>query len=271
MQYVTVHGEDVPALGLGTWELTGRDCRRAVQQALELGYRHVDTAQAYGNEAQVGAALKATPIDRSELFVTTKVWNDAHASDDVRRSTEDSLGRLDCSYIDLLLIHWPVELERLEETLEAMLRLRDDGLVRHVGVSNFTPSQVDRALRSAPIFCNQVEYHPYLSQGALLTQARRHGFLLTAYSPLARGAVLHDPTLSEIAERHGKSPAQVVLRWLLDQEGVAVVPKATSAAHLEANLAVFDFTLGDEERTRVTALDEGRRIIDVSWVDDWER
>jgi 2,5-diketo-D-gluconate reductase B len=270
MRDVTVHGEEVPALGYGTWMLEGSDCRTGVERALGLGYRHIDTAQIYGNEAEVGEALQAATVDRGDIFLTTKVWNDNLAHDDVIRSTEESLRKLRTDYVDLLLIHWPVRLDILEESLSAMGSLRDGGKVRHIGVSNFVPSQVERALDHTPIFCNQVEYHPYLSQDALRQLAGKHGFMLTAYSPLARGEILRDPVLGGIAEAHGKSPAQVVLRWLVDQDHVSAIPKATSPEHIQANIDIFDFDLSDEERDRIADLDRGGRVIDPFHL-DWER
>ena len=270
MEYVSLRGEKVPAVGLGTWLLEGDDCRRAVPTALDLGYRHIDTAQIYGNESEIGAALAEHPIGREELFLTTKLWNDQHAAADVAASTEASLGRLRTEYLDLLLIHWPVELERLSETLEAMTRLQERGLVRHIGVSNFTDSQFRRSAELAPIACNQVEYHPFLDQRPLVETVREADAVLTAYSPLARGRIFSDATLRRIAEEHGKGPAQVALRWLLDQEGVLVVPKATSSEHLAANLDIFDFSLTADERAEIDGLARGERLISPGWAPNWE-
>lgn len=270
MEYVSLRGEKVPSLGMGTWLLEGEDCRSAVPIALELGYRHIDTAQIYGNEAEIGDVLAASSIDRAELFLTTKVWNDRHAADEVVASTEESLARLRTDYVDLLLIHWPVELERLEETLEAMVGLQERELVRHIGVSNFTRAQFEQAAQAAPVVCNQVEYHPLLDQRDLVAAATKADAVLTAYSPLARGKVMAEPTLQRIGEAHGKTPAQVTLRWLLDQEGVMVVPKATSEAHLAANLDVFDFSLSDDERADIDGVARGERLISPGWAPNWE-
>ena len=267
METVDVHGTQVPALGYGTWELEGEDCLRGVATALELGYRHIDTAQVYGNEEQVGEAIAASGVDREEVFLTTKVWNSRLEPERVRTSTEDSLRKLRTDYVDLLLIHWPVRMDILPATLEAMDALRAEGKVRRVGVSNFTPSQLRQATSLTRIFCNQVEYHPYLAQDALREACREHGLMLTAYSPLARGEVTDDPVLREIGEAHGKNPVQVTLRWLIQQDGVATVPKATSRPHIEANLAIFDFTLTQEECARIAALDNGRRMVDPGWVE----
>jgi 2,5-diketo-D-gluconate reductase B len=270
MEYVDVRGEPVPSLGMGTWLLEGDDCSAAVPAALEAGYRHIDTAQIYGNEAEIGAALAESSIGREELFLTTKIWNDQHAADRVAASTQDSLRRLRTDYVDLLLIHWPVELERLTETLEAMVGLQERELVRHIGVSNFTQSQLARAVEAAPVACIQVEYHPFLDQRPLVAAAAQAGVALTAYSPLARGKVLSDATLQCIGEEHGKTAAQVALRWLLDQKGVMVVPKATSVEHLVANLDVFDFSLTADERAQIDGLARGERLISPGWAPNWE-
>ncbi|WP_254545942.1 aldo/keto reductase [Halomarina pelagica] len=253
MEYATVQGVEVPKVGLGTWRLTGEDCRRAVGTALELGYRHVDTAQAYGNERAVGAALRESDVERDEVFLATKLAGGNREYDDVLRSTDESLAKLGTSYLDLLLIHWPNPRTPLEATVTAMNDLRAEGKVRHVGVSNFGIDRLDRAreLSDAPILTDQVQYHPYWDQRDLLDYCAVHDVLLTAYSPLGHGGVLDDPVLREVGERHGKSAAQVAIRWLVQQEGVCTVPKATSREHLEANLDVFDFELTDEEMERV--------------------
>jgi diketogulonate reductase-like aldo/keto reductase len=270
MEFVTVDGDDVPALGLGTWQITGPACERAVRDALELGYRHIDTAQAYDNEQQVGAALNGADVDRNEIFLTTKVWHENVAHEDVLRTTEESLRKLETDYLDLLLIHWPVDDVPFEETLDAMMELQSDDKVRHIGVSNFTPSQLERAADHAPVVCNQVEYHPYLGQQDLLEAARELGVALTAYSPLARGRVVDDPTLRQIGDAHGKSPAQITLRWFVQQDDVITIPKASSHNHRAANFEIFDFELTDDEMHQIFELDEGDRIIDPSFAPTWE-
>lgn len=267
MDILSIHGAEVPALGYGTWELEGEDCLRGVAAALELGYRHIDTAQVYGNEELVGEAIAGSGVDRGDIFLTTKVWNSRLEPDRVRASTEDSLRKLRTDYVDLLLVHWPVRMDILPATLEAMDALRAEGKVRHVGVSNFTPAQLAEAASLTRVFCNQVEYHPYLAQDALVNACREHDVMLTAYSPLARGEVAGDPVLREIGEAHGKSPVQVTLRWLVQQDRVATVPKATSRRHIEANLDIFDFTLSEQECARVAALDRGKRMVDPGWVE----
>jgi diketogulonate reductase-like aldo/keto reductase len=253
MEYATVQGVDVPKLGLGTWRLTGDDCRRAVGTALDLGYRHVDTAQAYGNERQVGAAIAASDVDREDVFLATKLKGGNRDYDGVLRSTDESLARLRTDHLDLLLIHWPNRRVPTRETLDAMAELVEAGKVRHVGVSNFDREALDAAREAArvPVFTDQVQFHPYWDQTDLLDYCAVHDVLLTAYSPLAHGGVLSDPVLTEVGERYGKSAAQVALRWVVQHDSVAAIPKATTPEHLEANLAVFDFELTDEEMERV--------------------
>ena len=254
MEYVTVQDEEIPKIGLGTWRLTDEDCRQAVVTALNLGYRHIDTAQAYGNERQVGDAIRTSETDRDEIFLTTKLSRLNFAHDDVLRSTEESLAKLGTDYIDLLLIHWPTDQipirgTPLTETLDAMNELVDREKVRHIGVSNFDLDRLDEARQhsDAPILTDQVQYHPFWDQTRLLDYCEIHDVMLTAYSPLGHGGALDDELLADIGERYGKTSAQVALRWLVQQDMVSTIPKATSREHLEANLAVFDFELSAEE------------------------
>jgi len=270
MEYVDVQGENIPALGFGTWQITGPACERSVRDALEIGYRHIDTAQAYENEREVGRAIADADVDRDELFLTTKVWHRNLKHDDVIRTSEQSLRRLDVEYLDLLLVHWPVEEIAFQETLDAMRSLQNDDKVRHIGVSNFTPTQLEQALEHAPLLCNQVEYHPFLAQDSLLEVLRDNEMMLTAYSPLARGRVPENTTLQTIAERHGKTPAQVALRWQTQQENVATIPKAGDHQHRVENFDIFDFELTDDEMQKIADLDRGQRIIDPSFAPDWE-
>jgi diketogulonate reductase-like aldo/keto reductase len=261
---VSVGGVDVPAIGLGTWRLRGDDCRQAVETALDLGYRHVDTAQAYGNERQVGTAISSSAVERDDLFLTTKLDGSARRHDAVGRSVRKSLDRLGTDYLDCLLIHWPndkppfspVRLPGgppLAETLDAMNELVEAGLVRHIGVSNFDVRLLDEARRlsDAPIFTNQVQFHPYWDQRRLLSYCRRNDVLLTAYSPLCHGGVLDDDVLGRIGRHYDKTPAQVAIRWAIQHEGVCTIPKATSRAHLAANIDVFDFELTEAEMERI--------------------
>jgi len=271
---VTVGGVEVPAIGLGTWRLRGDDCRQTVGTALELGYRHVDTAQAYGNERAVGAALRSSAVDREDVFLTTKLDGDSRRRGAVRRSVRESLDRLGTDYLDLLLIHWPngrppfvpVRLPGsppLEETLTAMNDLVEAGLVRHLGVSNFDIRLLDRARRlsDAPIVANQVQFHPYWDQRRLLSYCRRHDVVLTAYSPLCHGGVLDDDRLAAIGRQYDKTPAQVAIRWAVQHDGVCAIPKATSRPHLAANLDVFDFELTAAEMERIHRPSKLRTVV----------
>jgi 2,5-diketo-D-gluconate reductase B len=254
VEYQTIKGEKVPSLGLGTYRLTGETCVLAVERALSMGYRHLDTAQMYGNEAEVGRGIEASGVDSGEVFLTTKVWPDDFAHERVIQKTRESLRKLGTDYVDLLLMHWPSEGVPLEETLGAMRELQEGGSVLHVGASNFSPALVEDASRYVEVFCNQVEYHPYRDQDELLAQAREMDYLLTAYRPLSRGGVEGDATLREIGDAHGKTAAQVALRWLVQQEKVSAIPKATGEEHLETNLDLFDFELSAEEMDRVSSL-----------------
>ncbi|MFB6263397.1 MAG: aldo/keto reductase [Bradymonadaceae bacterium] len=270
MESVSFRGGSAPALGFGTWQMTGDDCREGVEHALSLGYRHVDTAQVYENEREVGRALDNAAVDRDEVFLTTKVWRTNLERRSVLRSTEKSLERLGTDYVDLLLIHWPVPEVPVEETLDAMMELKRQGKTRFLGLSNFTPDQVEEGLDHAPVAANQVEYHPFLSQDGVLEVARDHDMMVTAYSPLARGRVADSEVLQEIGRHHAKAPAQVALRWLVQQENVAAIPKASSADHRRENLEIFDFELSGDEVDRIDDLRRGERLIDPGFAPEWE-
>lgn len=269
MIYQTIQGEAVPALGFGTFDLRGNTAREAVAHALDLGYRHIDTAEMYRNEAAVGQGLREAAVAREDVFLTTKVWHDNLAPGDVRRAAEESLRKLQTAYVDLLLVHWPNEDIPLEETLDAFSVLRDEGKTRHIGVSNFTPALLQRALDHTELFCNQVEYHPFLGQDDVLALCRQHDLLLTAYSPIAQGKALDNKTLQEIGEAHGKSPVQVTLRWLIQQDNVAAIPRTSSAEHRAANFDIFDFALSDDEMDRISNLARGKRLVDPAFAPAW--
>lgn len=256
MHSVQAHGASIPALGFGTWKITGPETAGIVRHALDVGYRHLDTAQVYGNEAEVGRAIAESGVPRDDIFLTTKVWPERYRRDDLPVSVEESLQKLRTDYVDLLLLHWPVTEVPLAETLEALNEVRDAGYARHIGVSNFTIAHLDEAIRlsDAPLVTNQIEYHPFMDQRALIRATRRAGLAVTAYSPLAQGKVLHDRALRKIGEAHDKTAAQVALRWVLQQEGVVTIPKASGPEHCKANLEVFDFTLTDQEMEAIHAL-----------------
>jgi 2,5-diketo-D-gluconate reductase B len=254
---------EMPMLGLGTWQNDDHDeCAASVRTALEMGYRHIDTAQAYRNERAVGEGLAAADVDREEVFLATKVWISNLESGDVVRSTEQSLDRLGTDYVDLLYVHWPAGAYEPDETLPALERLGERGLVRRVGVSNFEPDHVDRAreVLDGPVFANQVEVHPFLPQRELQSYAARTGIEVVAYSPLARGKVLSDQTLGEIAEKHGASEPQVALAWLRER-GVTAIPKATSEAHIRDNWESLTLSLDDEDIERIDAIDRRTRTV----------
>ena len=240
----------MPALGLGTWDLRGNDCVKAVEIALRIGYRHIDTAEMYGNEPEIGKVLKTADIPRDELFITTKVWTNHHKARDFKKAAEDSLSRLGLSHVDLLLIHWPNEAVPLSETLGVLCQLAKDGKALAIGVSNFSRPLLEEAvgLAAVPLACDQVPYSLLEDQEPLLKYSRSRKIAVCAYTPLGRGRFLGDPRLKAVADRHRKTPAQVALRWLLEQEGVAAIPKAKDEPHLRENFEVFDFKLDAADR-----------------------
>jgi 2,5-diketo-D-gluconate reductase B len=260
----------IPKLGFGTWRLDGRECEEGVADALAAGYRHVDTAAMYGNEEEVGRGLRASGVERSELWLATKVWPDDLEPERVRASLEGSLRRLGTDYVDLFLIHWPNPRVPLAATLEAMTALREEGRTREIGVSNFNSTQFREAIDLAPVIVNQVEYHPYLGQRALLEVCGEREVELTAYRPLARGDVTEDPVIGEIAAAHGATPAQVAISWLVGQPPVSAVPKASTPERVRENLAALELELTDEERARIDALPKDRRYVETEWSPDWD-
>lgn len=274
MKIVEAHGAKIPALGLGTWTLKGEDCVRLVDAALGAGYRHLDTAAMYGNEKEVGEGFRQSGVARDEVFVTTKVWWTDIGSADLRRSAEKSLSALGLDQVDLFLIHWPNPAIPLEESIEALNGLRRDGLARNIGVSNFTTGLLARALElsEAPLVANQVEYHPYLDQSKVHAACRAAGMAMVSYSPLYRGGDLFSETaVRAAAERHGKSSAQIVLRWHVQQDGVVAIPRTTKAERLKENIDILDFVLTDDEMSSISAL--GRRhvrLCDYDFSPDWD-
>jgi diketogulonate reductase-like aldo/keto reductase len=256
MEYLEVFGECIPKIGLGTWQMHGSSCRRSVRSALEMGYQHIDTAELYNNEVEVGQAIRDSGVDREDIFLVSKAWSNHLGRDSIQKAYEDSLRRLDMEYIDLYLVHRPNASVPLEETIAGLQRLVESGKIRAMGVSNFSVSQLDqaRSIASEPIFTNQVEYHPFHHQDDLLAYCQTHGLALTAYSPLYRGRVLGHETLQKIGERYGKSAAQVALRWVIQQEYVITIPKASSESHQRANLQVFDFELTAVEMGQIKDL-----------------
>ena len=249
------HGAKMPAIGYGTMEFPGR-ATELVTHAINIGYRHIDTARKYGTEEQVGEGIRASGIARGELWVTTKVTELDAREADFLRSAETSLKALRLDYVDLLLVHWPQPKVPFTETLGALAKAKRSGMTRHIGVLNFTLAMLDEAVRVCPepLITNQIEYHAYLPQDRMLAALKRHGMILTAYCPVARGQLLDDRVIGEIAKAHGRTPAQICLRWLVQQPMVAAVPRALEEAHIAENLAVFDFALGEQEMQRISAL-----------------
>jgi len=255
---------EMPSLGLGTWQNTDPDeCAAAVATALEMGYRHVDTAQAYDNEADVGDGLARADVSREDVFLATKVWIAQLAHDDVLASTAESLEKLGVDYLDLLYVHWPAGEYDPEDTLAAFDELHDDGLIERIGISNFEPAQVDEAIEAtdAPIVANQIECHPLLPQTELRAHCADRGVEVVAYSPLARGEVFDVPEIRAVADKHGVSEAQVSLAWLREK-GVTAIPKATSEAHLRDNWGSRTLDLDDEDVAKIDAIDRTERQVD---------
>ncbi len=272
MQFVEANGARIPAIGLGTWELRGRICARLVEQALKLGYRHVDTAQVYENEREVGEGLRASRVRRDDVFVTTKVWTTHFAPHDLERSTKESLTKLRLSEVDLLLLHWPNPHVPLAETLGALAHVKRLGMSRHIGVSNFTVALIDEAVAACPepLVCDQVEYHPYLDQTKVKEACARHGMALVAYSPVARGRIKSEETLVRIGQTHGKTAAQVCLRWLV-QQNVAAIPRTSRIERLSENIDIFDFVLSVEEMQQISQLGSAKgRLTDFGFAPKWD-
>lgn len=272
MLAVQASGATLPILGLGTWDLRGKICARLVEQAIRLGYRHIDTAQAYDNEREVGEGVRASGVARDKVFVTTKVWWTHFAAGDLERSVAESLSRLKFPYVDLLLLHWPNSSVPLKETVGALNAVKRERLARHIGISNFTVALVEQAVAfsSEPIVNNQIELHPYIDQSKVIEACRRHGISITAYSPIAKGAVKNDKVLARIGRTHGKTAAQVCLRYLV-QQGIIVIPRTSKVERLTENFEIFDFTLSEADMATIRAMasQRGRRV-DPSWSPDWD-
>src|SRR5471032_3043477 len=270
-EVVGAKGFRIPLVGLGTWALRGRDCARLVEQAIRVGYRHIDTAQMYDNEAEVGEGVRASGL-RVDVIVTTKVQPQRLAPHDLERSVKESLARLRIDVIDLLLIHWPNPKVPLAETLGAMAKMKREGYARQLGVSNFTVALLEEAnkVSSEPLVCNQVECHPFLDQDKVIAACRKHGMAMVAYSPIARAQAKGDELLARIGKAHGKSAAQVCLRWLT-QQGVVVIPRTSKIERLAENLAILDFDLSDAEMKEIAGLARrGGRIVDWTWSPKWD-
>ncbi len=266
------NGANIPLLGLGTWDIRGDVCKRIVEQALRLGYRHVDTAQAYENEREVGEGVRNSGVPRDQIHVTTKVWWTQLSPADFLRSTRESLAKLKLDYVDLLLIHWPNPSVPLDQTIAALCKAKRDGMTKHVGISNFPTALIDQAVQysTEPIATNQVEMHPYLDQSKVLAACKANGIAVTAYSPIVRGKAGDDPVLAKIGRAHKKSVAQVCLRFLV-QQGVVVIPRTSKVERLSENSEIFDFELSPAEMAEIRSLSRpDGRMISPSWAPNWD-
>jgi diketogulonate reductase-like aldo/keto reductase len=270
---VEAMGATIPAIGLGTWQLRGETCAQMVEAALRGGYTHVDTAQGYSNEKFVGEGLSASGVARDRVFLTTKVRTDRMADGDLQRSVEESLNKLRVDHVDLLLLHWPNPLIPLADSIRALNQVKRDGLAKHIGLSNFTTAKLAEAwqLTTEPLAAEQIEYHPYLEQTKMLAALRAREMAIIAYCPIALGRVIGDPVIERIARAHGRSAAQVTLRWIV-QQGFVAIPKTSKIERLSENLTVFDFALSEAEMARMGALTRpGSRLVnEPQWVPEWD-
>jgi len=272
MELVEANGAKIPAVGLGTWDLRGRTCSRVVEQALRLGYRHIDTSEMYDNEREIGEGVRASGVKRDEVFITTKIWPSHLLPRELERATKESLARMRLTEVDLLLIHWPNAQIPLSETMPALCKMKTIGFAKNIGVSNFTVALIEEAVKHAtePLVTNQIEWHPFLDQSKVRAACARHGISITAYSPIARGKAGNDKVLAQIGHRSKKTAAQVCLRYLL-QEGAVVIPRTSKIERLSENLAVFDFKLSDAEMQEIRKLaSPGGRLVDMSSGPKWD-
>ena len=272
MDYLQRSDEWIPKLGFGTSNLKGKEAEGAVEFALDVGYRHFDTANAYENEQDIGPVLSRTEVSRERLFITTKVWGTDLSRDRFLPSVEESLRNLQLDYVDLLLIHWPHQEVPLEEALDQLQEAQHRQYARLIGVSNFTIKLLEETRRlGAPIVCNQFEYHPFLDQRKLRKASRDMGLFVTAYSPIAQGMVSDEPEIQDIAATHKVRPTQVALRWLVQQEEVVAIPKSAKLRRIRENFDVFNFSLSPEEMDRISALRvRGLRLIDPKFAPQWD-
>jgi 2,5-diketo-D-gluconate reductase B len=271
--HIETQGISLPKLGLGTYRLQGDACRQAVESALSLGYRHIDTAEMYGNEEAVGAAIAASKVSRQDLHVTTKVWNENLAPEAIRRSFDASLEKLKLDFVDLYLVHWPAPRMNLPAIFETLARLREEKRVRAIGVCNFNIALLRQAIEEvgAPIACNQIEYHVLLDQTKVRDYLRPKSIPVIAYCPLAQGRLAEHPQMESIARKHGATAGQVALKWLLDQEGVAAIPKSARAENQKANLEAWKLRLDDDDRRAIAALPKTQRLVNPGFAPAWDK
>ena len=272
MEHLQTQGISLPRLGLGTFRMQGEVCRAAVESALALGYRHIDTAEMYGNEDAVGAAIAASRVARGDLHVTTKVWHENLAPEAIRRAFDASLKKLKLDHVDLYLVHWPSNNMNLPAIFETLLKLKGEGRTRAIGVANFNIALMKTVVEQikAPVACNQVEYHVMLDQTPMRKYLAAKSIPLVAYAPLAQGRAASDETLISIGRKHNASAAQVALKWLLDQDGVAAIPKASRRESQQANLDALKLKLDDEDRKAIAALPKDKRFVNPGFAPAWD-
>jgi 2,5-diketo-D-gluconate reductase B len=272
MEHLQTQGISLPRLGLGTFRMQGDTCRTAVESALGLGYRHIDTAEMYGNEDAIGAAIASSGVARRDLHITTKVWNENLAPDAIRRAFDLSLKKLRLDHVDLYLVHWPAKNMNLPAMFETLIKLKAEGRARAIGVANFNIALLKTVVEEikAPIACNQVEYHVFLDQTPLRNYLAAKSIPLVAYCPLAQGKAASDQTLTAIGRKHGATAAQVALKWLLDQEGVAAIPKASHTESQKANLGALHVGLDDEDRAAIAGLAKNKRLVNPGFAPAWD-
>jgi 2,5-diketo-D-gluconate reductase B len=272
MQIITANGLHMPQLGFGTWRISGRECQAAVESAISLGYRHIDTGQMYGNEAEVGAGIAASGVPRQELHITTKVWNQNLAPERLRAAMTASLDMLRMDYVDLYLIHWPSPDMDLPAALETMMALQQEGKARRIGVANFNVALLRRSIEEvgAPISAVQFEYHVLLRQPPLLRYVRERGVPIIAYSPLAKGQLVNHPVLAGIGRKHDATPSQIALAWLLEQKDVAPIPKSVHRERQQENLGALDVRLDDADRAAIETLPKDRRCVSPGFAPAWD-
>jgi 2,5-diketo-D-gluconate reductase B len=272
MENLQTQGIGLPRLGLGTFRMQGETCRAAVESALAIGYRHIDTAEMYANEEPIGAAIAASGVPRAELHVTTKVWHENLAPDAIRRAFDASLNKLRLDHVDLYLVHWPSRNMNLPAIFETLMKLKEEGRTRAIGVANFTTALLESVVEDirAPIACNQIEYHVMLDQTKVIDYLAAKSIPLVAYCPLAQGRVASDPVLSEIGRKHDATAAQIALKWLLDQNGVAAIPKASRRESQQANLDALKVTLDDDDRRKIASLPKDKRCVNPGFAPVWD-
>jgi 2,5-diketo-D-gluconate reductase B len=272
LEHLQTQGISLPRLGLGTFRMQGDVCRAAVESALGLGYRHIDTAEMYGNEDAIGAAIASAGVARKELHVTTKVWNENLAPDAIRKAFDASLKKLRLDHVDLYLVHWPAKKMNLPAMFETLVKLKEEGRTRAIGVANFNIALLKTVVEEikAPIACNQIEYHVMLDQTPIRKYLAAKSIPLVAYCPLAQGRAASDETLMKIGKKHGATAAQVALKWLLDQDGVAAIPKASRPESQKANLDALHIGLDDEDRAAIAGLPKNKRFVNPGFAPVWD-